>query len=77
MTKMYHISYASDFLHLSIHDAIIDVHPLVWRSQSLDNILIAWNEIPEEMAVQIENLEKERKRLLEERLRRRLEDLKR
>ena len=67
MTKMYHISYVSDFLRLSIHDAIIDIHPLIWRSQSLDNVLIAWNEIPEEMEGQIENLEKERTRLSTER----------
>jgi hypothetical protein len=67
MTKKYHISYASNFLHLSIHDKIIDVHPLVWRSQSLDNVLIAWNEIPEEMETKMANLEKERERLCTER----------
>jgi hypothetical protein len=64
---MYHICYANSFFHLSIHDEIIDVHPLVWRSKSLDNILIAWNEIPEEMKNQLEDLEKERSRLFTER----------
>jgi hypothetical protein len=78
MTKRYHISYASNLLHLSIHDRIIDVHPLVWRLQSLDNVLIAWNEIPEEMENQIEDLEKQRIQLSTERtLRWMKEDLKR
>jgi hypothetical protein len=48
VTKRYHISYAFSG-SFSLHDAIIDIHPLVWRSQRLDAILIAWNEISEEM----------------------------
>ena len=75
---MYHISYASDFMHLSIHDKIIDIHPLIWRSQSLDNVLIAWNEIPEEMETKMADLEKARNKLSTERTIRRMEeDLKR
>ena len=76
MTK-YHISCTYKFSgspHFTIHDAVIDIHPLIWRSKNLDNVLIAWNEIPEEIENQIEDLEKERKRLINERTTRRMQE---
>jgi hypothetical protein len=74
MTKRYHISYTFS-KSFSLRDAIIDIHPLVWRSQQLDTILIAWNEIPVEIEKQIAELEKERDQLRNERIDRRLENL--
>jgi len=75
MTK-YHISYVSYLLRLTIYDDIIDIHPLIWRSKNLDDVLIAWSEIPEEIENQVEEIEKERIRLIKERTTRQLEDLK-
>jgi len=72
MTK-YHISYVGGFLAPSIRDEIIDIHPLIWRSQTLDRVLISWNEIPTEIENQIEDLEKERQRLNNERITKMLE----
>jgi hypothetical protein len=57
---------------LTIDDEIIDIHPLIWRSKNLDNILISWNEIPEEIESQMAELEKERNRLRSDRIDRRL-----
>jgi len=74
MTKRYHISYTYPG-SFSLHDAVIDIHPLVWRSQSEDIILIAWNEIPEEMESQLAQLEKERDQLRSERIDRILRSL--
>ena len=73
MTK-YHISYVGGFLTPSIEDEIIDIHPLIWRSQTLDRVLISWNEIPVEIEDQIENLEKERQRLSNERTIKRMKE---
>lgn len=63
---------SNNFLDLTIHDEIIDIHPLIWRSKNLDNILISWNEIPEEIESQMAELEKERNRLRSDRIDRRL-----
>jgi hypothetical protein len=78
MTKRYHTSYCYNdpFFNGKIYDIILNYHPLIWQAENgCGTVLIAWNEIPKEMEDQVAELEKERGRLVSERIDRRLRNL--